>query len=167
MHLIDDKGKIFGAINVIDLTVLLFVILSGLTFYKYIILQDWPVILNQTLEKFSPQQKIQEPVVKKKITLLVEDQPEFIKDAVKPGLKIYRDNSVAALVESVKIIANKNKYDLVINLLATLEKNQNNLILKNDAIVKINKELKLNTELLDLTGIVVDIKDVEQNTSMD
>ncbi len=55
MQLIDEKGKIFGRVNVIDLALIIFTILVFLTGYKYLYLENYPEnILNKLSEAQKP-----------------------------------------------------------------------------------------------------------------
>lgn len=77
MKIIDENGMIFGKINIIDLTVLLFLVILLFTGYKYLYLKNYPQnFLDQITE---------EPIFVLVNVTVVGDISPILFDAIKVG----------------------------------------------------------------------------------
>ncbi len=166
--IIDQKGKVFGLINVIDLSVILILLsFAPLIFIGY-------KIIGQTKEK--------EMRDKKSVTIkikLAEVEPEFISIVSKGDVE--RDslgNKIGELIaiSSIKpskvwvIVDNKMlatidhpvKKDIIVDVRVSCTKNKGVLYYKSDP-VKIGNAIVLSTDIYNLSGLVVGFKADDKN----
>lgn len=159
MEIINNKGKILGIINIIDLIVLIMVVLMGFIFYKYVIMLNW--------EKYDFGELAYENV-ERIITiemLISQDNTTIIKSIVPGAKEIYRKQIIGVIIDKQLIELRSDETNLttlVVKIQSNLTKVDNDLYygINNPPgqIVKVGNKFIFNSEKIKLEGKVIEIE---------
>lgn len=147
MKFIDDKGKLFGKINIIDILVVLFIILILVVGLKFVLVKPNTVWITTTV--------------------IVKDQPYEVVDYLKE--EVILGSSEEKIGEILAIYASPldTKGEIVIYLNLSIEK-KNNKFYFGDQELNINRQIKLNIGhvILDKANIISINKTVFKETKI-
>lgn len=124
MQIIDEKGKILGKINIIDLTLIIFTILVLITGYKYLYLKNYP---ENVLDKLTGPKNYWVNVT------TINYATTYIFNQIKRGdvmmnLDLLMNEPIGRIVSILdkEVIGNKIKFKVVYSIL--VEKHPNELL---------------------------------------
>ena len=149
MYLIDEKGKVFGIINLFDMFFLFLFILLFLTGYRYLIQNEWPNISE-------PEHKETIVWVNRTITMYLSNQTKLSDVYLKAGFNYTFNNNSSIVVTEILNETENDMTSQYIKIFAKLKKNKEDLYLA-DELVKIRVSLMINTEKIILYGVVTNI----------
>ena len=154
MYLIDEKGKIFGKFNIIDLSLIIFTILVIITAYKYLYLKNYP---ENILDKLA---------VNSKSVWINVTAFSFLSETVLNNVKVgdvskskdfLKNETIGKILKIEFEKKDKNKMKSRITYSLLVSKNTNELIY-NDKRLLLGQDLIFDTELYSLDGEIVNIE---------
>lgn len=152
MKIIDDEGRIFGIVNVIDLTVILFII-SAITGFSWLV---------YTGELFKDHDPYKRNIVQKEIVIsIVNPDTDFI-DAVKKEILRTKNITIETKINKItleKIKTAKRIMNVTIQIPAKKMDGEYFYYrdLYNPYKIKLNAQIPIKTQNIDLDGEIVDI----------
>lgn len=165
MSWVDEKGRLFGRLNILDLCILLLILIIILTSVKYLFLGglhdiraelDKKKAENELLQSLNKQNELK-VYIDKDIDLLITTQ-FWMDKHIYPGLEEKAENKTILLIKDKQLLQNyttSNEYLLTINLL--IEK-KGDAFYYQDQLVKIGKTITIYTGIIDFNGLIIDIK---------
>ena len=143
MKIVDSEGKVFGKVNIIDLTVLLIVL-------SLIVLVIRTTTPNREISKG-------EWITREWITieLLVYNQPQWVVDALSLGDVMVDNNDVviANITDIMLIKVNNDRKDLLLKVRIFVDKKNDRFVFQNKEI-RINSPIFLVTEKIEFRGVI-------------
>lgn len=160
MKLIDEKGRIFGKINIIDATIIIFIIILLFTGYKYLYLKNLP---ENILDRVTSREKVWVNVT---VQHNFPNNEPLVLNAASMGDIAHRQNSLERNVTIAKILAIDKQYKIESSVITTqariiyavlVDKRPDGLYYEDEKI-EIGSKFAFNTDIYSLKGIITDIK---------
>lgn len=169
MRIIDERGCIFGKLNILDLLIITIVVLIGTVLIKYLFLGEAFDVQKAADIKFGATSKIAtspplEVIYTTKYVDMLVEVPPWLEKHIQIGLTEIHENKTIALLINKTILKESEargfdepilKLLLTFELLFQIERGQ--YFYKNSQ-VKIGRGLTIMPNRIDVSGIIIDIK---------
>lgn len=170
MNLIDDKGRLFGKLNLFDLVVFLLILLTIITAGKLLffnnslrILVSAPASMPKCWPGETPNIE-NGTLVNITVTLLSTNQPEWFEKAIIPGdTTWFGDKHQARILEKTSILCQKDVehfYDIQTKFQLRVLKKEGNLLYEGTKI-KINEPFRITMSKINIDGLIINISEDE------
>lgn len=151
MKFIDEKGKIFGKVNILDFTIIVFILLIV---FVLVMVTFFPHRIPRAIRRM-PQQK--EITVK----ILLDKDRDWLAQYIKigDGQRGYENNFMAEIINisKAKVVEEAERIIITLRLKANIE--QGNFIVYGNNVLRLGEEFKFETKDYFLKGLVYGLEE--------